>query len=151
MKKLHYDATIAAPRALVWDTMLAPDTYQQWTAEFMPGSYYEGSWDEGSRIRFLAPDGTGMISVIATNRPHEFVSIKHLGEIKNGVEDTESDAVRAWAPAFENYTLSDAGSGTRVDVDMDVAGGEFEEFMAQTWPRALARLKALCESRSKQA
>ena len=29
MKKLHYTIIIDAPRELVWDTMLAPDTYRQ--------------------------------------------------------------------------------------------------------------------------
>jgi ADP-ribosylglycohydrolase len=39
------------------------------TCPFMEGSYFEESWNAGERIRFLAPDGTGMTSVIAENRP----------------------------------------------------------------------------------
>jgi len=132
MKKLQFTTTIDARRETVWQLMLAPDTFKLWTSEFAEGSYFEGSWNEGDRIRFLTPGGEGMTSVIAESRPHEFVSIKHLGFIKDGVEDTESEAVRSWAPAFENYTLSDAGGGaTRLDVDMDVTP-DFEDFMSQT-------------------
>ena len=59
MKSLRFATTIHAPRKAVWDAMLAPDTYRIWTAPFMEGSYYEGSWVKGARIRFLAPDGSG--------------------------------------------------------------------------------------------
>jgi uncharacterized protein YndB with AHSA1/START domain len=144
MKKLHFETLINAPRRDVWDTMLEPETYQKWTAEFMEGSYYEGSWEKGESIRFLGPDGSGMKAVIAENRPHEFVSIKHVGLITDGVEDTESEEVRSWAPAYENYTLSERDKSTRVEVDIDVTP-EYEEMMTETWPRALEKLKEISE------
>lgn len=146
MPTLRFRIDIYADRAAVWETMLSPDTYRDWTSEFAAGSYFEGSWDEGQRIRFLAPDGNGVSSVIAEHRPREFVSIKHLGMISQGVEDTESEAVRRWAPAFENYTFTDAGESTVVDVEMTVPP-EDEPHLAKTWPKALARLKTLCEER----
>ena len=82
---------------------------------------------------------------IAENRPNEFISIKHLGVIANGVEDTESDTARAWASAYENYTFAEAAGGTRLVVDLDVTEA-FEAYMQDTWPKALRRLKAICES-----
>ncbi len=150
-KQLHFSTIVDAPRHIVWNTMLDPETYRAWTAEFTEGSYYEGTWDQGHEIRFLGPGGSGgMLSVIAENRPHEFVSIKHLGVIKDGVVDTDSPEVRAWAPAFENYTLSDAGGSTKVDVELDSAP-EWDDFMSEKWPKALAKLKDLAEARSGQA
>ena len=144
MKTLHFSALIDASPKVVWDTMLGPDTYQVWSSEFVEGSYFEGSWAQGQRIRFLAPDGRGITSVVAESRPYEFVSLKHLGSIENGVEDTESASVRSWAPSFENYTFVGAGASTEVKVDIDVTA-EFEEYTQKTWPKALARLKAICE------
>src|SRR5687768_10108952 len=135
-KTLHFETMIDAPRREVWEAMLEPETYRKWTAEFMEGAYYEGSGEKGEPIRFLGPDGSGMKAVIAENRPHEFVSIKHVGFIKDGVEDTESQEIRNWAPAYENYTLSESGNSTRVEVDIDVTP-EYEQMMADTWPRAL--------------
>lgn len=145
MKTLHYSATINAPRKLVWDVMLGAGTFTSWTSAFAEGSYFEGSWDEGQKIRFLIPDGSGMVSMIARNRPYEFISIQHLGVIKDGIEDTESEAARNWAPAYENYTFSDAGTATGLKIDVD-APPDFEAFMEDAWPKALAKLKALCEA-----
>jgi hypothetical protein len=141
---LHFSVVIHAPVALVWDAMLGTETYKVWTAEFCGGSYFEGSWSQGEKIRFLAPNGDGMVAVIAENRRHELVSIRHLGEISGGAEDTTSEKVRAWAPAYENYEFhSDKGS-TEVRVSVDVTP-EYESYMLDTYPKALNRLKLLCE------
>lgn len=151
-KKLTFTITIKAPRAAVWDAMLQQDTYRIWTAPFSEGSRYEGSWEKGQRIRFLGPDGgdggsggaCGMVAQIADNRRHEFISIEHLGVIKDGVEDTSSEEARRWAPAFENYSFADAGGGTLLTIDMDVMP-EYEEMFATMWPVALEKLRQICE------
>ena len=145
---MHFSETIDAPRDKVWDTLIDRDSYKKWTAPFMEGSYFEGSWNKGDRIRFLAPDGGGMTSVIEENRPHEFISIKHLGEVKNGVDDLDSQSVRRWAPAYENYTLKSAGRSTEVHIDVDVTP-DYEQFMQEKWPVALGKLKSLSEASSR--
>ena len=86
-----------------------------------------------------------MLAEIAENRPNEFISIRHIGMIVNGAEDTESDAVRAWTPAFENYTFAEVDGGTRLVVDQDVTDA-FEDDMRDAWPKALRCLKAICEA-----
>ena len=145
MKTLTFELTIAASPARVWDAMLQPESYKAWTAAFCEGSSYAGSWDEGATIRFLTPSGDGMVSQIAVNRPGEFLKIRHLGEVRQGVDDTASDAVRAWAPAFEIYRLTDeTGGSTLVRASID-AMPEYEAFMNETFPKALQRLKVLCE------
>jgi hypothetical protein len=144
VKRIQLHTTIQAPVDVVWEVMLGADSYPRWTTAFAAGSYFEGSWDQGSRIKFLIPSGDGMIAEIAENRPKEFISIRHLGFIVNGVEDTESDAVRAWAPAYENYSFSSIPEGTKVVVDQDVTG-EYEQLMNDTWPKAFELLKDLCE------
>jgi hypothetical protein len=145
MSTQHHEILIQAPREHVWRCMLNSPTYEQWTAVFSEGSRFEGSWAAGERIRFVGPDGDGVVSQIAEHRPAEFVSIRHLGMILNGIEDTGSDAVRAWAPCYENYHFSDDAGATRVRVDTDVFGG-MDGFMAEVWPRALIALKQLCEA-----
>lgn len=143
MKTLHFSIRIQALREHVWKRMLEQDGYRQWTSAFCAGSYYEGSWDKGQRIRFLGPDGSGgMTSMIVENRPYEFVSIRHLGEIVGGVDDTSGKS--GWTNALENYTFSTDGDATVVQVDVDTTP-EFEKFMTEAWPKALSQLKELCE------
>ena len=147
VKRAQFSTLISAPPAVVVEVMTGPESYRDWTSVFTEGSCYEGSWNEGERIRFLTPSGDGMVAEIAEHRPNEFISIRHIGVVQNGVEDTESEAVRAWAPAYENYTFEAVGEGTRVVVDQDVTA-EYEDYMQKTWRDALARLKALCEARA---
>jgi hypothetical protein len=145
LKRLQFTTTIHAAPAVVWRHVTAPDSYRHWTSAFAEGSHFEGSWEQGSAIRFLSPSGDGMLSEIAECRRGEYVSIRHLGFIAKGIEDTTCDAVRAWAPAYENYTFVAVPEGARMVVDQDVPG-EWEAHMNQAWPKALERLKGLCES-----
>jgi hypothetical protein len=144
MKQLRFSIPINAPRATVWRKMLDKEPYQDWTSVFGEGSYYEGSWQKGATIRFLAPGGEGMLSEIAENRLHEFVSIRHRGLVKDGKDDTESPAARAWSPAYENYTFIEKDGSTEVVVDIEV-NAEFEQMFSGLWPQALRRLKEICE------
>ena len=148
MDKLKFSIVINAPKEKVWDTMLEDRTYRIWTEEFTPGSHYIGSWDEGSKILFLGPanDGKlgGMVSRIKENKLHKFISIEHLGEVLDGIEDTTSDRVKIWAGALENYTFIDKGDKTELVVDLDI-NEEFKEMFEGMWPKALQKLKELCE------
>jgi hypothetical protein len=145
METLHFSIDIQAHKDKVWVTMLDKASYEVWADVFTPGSTFEGSWKKGEKIKFLTPEGDGMTSMIVESKPNEFISIKHLGFIKDGIEDTQSPEVKAWAPLLENYTLSETNGVTRVKVDLDVTP-DFGDYMQETWPKALAILKKLCES-----
>ena len=147
-KTLTFTVSIAAPRPLVWETMLDAETYRRWTAPFCEGTYFEGSWEEGSRMHFLAPNGDGMVAEIAENRPLEYVSIRHLGEVRDGIEDTTSEGVQAWAPAYESFAFAETEQGTEVTVELETLA-EYEQCMLDTYPRALSILKELCDARQK--
>lgn len=147
LKRLQWSVDIAAPASKVCQTLVGLESYTQWTSAFGDGLYFEGSWQKGQPIRFLTPSGHGVISEVAENRQNEFISIRHLGYIVNGVEDTSSEAIRAWAPAYENFSFTATPQGTKLTVEQDMTD-EFEE-MVQAWPKALATLKALCENRAR--
>jgi uncharacterized protein YndB with AHSA1/START domain len=153
MQRLHFSTTIDAPKDKVWHTMLADETYRQWTSVFAAGSHYQGDWKEGSKILFLAPEdngNSGMVSRIAENRPYEFISIEHLGEVRNGREDTGSDAAKSWRGARENYTFQERDGMTEVSVDVDIVD-EYRGMFEQKWPEALNRLKGIVEGSAPEA
>lgn len=145
MNKRQYAVSILAPVEKVWNTMLGPGTYKIWAAEFAPDCYFEGSWDKGAEIRFLSsPSGDGMYSVIVENNRYEFISIKHVGMIINGIVDTESPDVKKWTPAYENYSFSSINEVTEIIVDIDLPE-DYVNYFEEVWPRALAKLKQICE------
>lgn len=150
VKRIQFTAAINAPAAAVWRHVTSLESYKHWASAFAEGSYFEGTWEQGSKIRFLSPSGGGMVAEIAENRENEFVSIRHLGFIANGVEDTTSEAIKAWAPAYENYTFLALPEGTKMVVDQDVAA-EWEEYLNEAWPKALVLLKELSESSASAA
>ncbi|MFZ5552192.1 MAG: SRPBCC domain-containing protein [Bacteroidota bacterium] len=151
MKKLQFKVSINAPAAGIYDFMLginSKSTYEQWTSMFNPTSTYEGSWDKGNKILFVGVDEKGekggMVSRIAENIPGRFVSIQHYGLVKEGKEITEGPEVEKWANGFENYTFEENNGTTTVIVDLDITE-EFSDYMNQTYPKALGKLKEVCE------
>lgn len=150
MKKINLDITINAPREAVWDAIVNDAKYRRWTSVFEPSSYFEGGWNKGDTIRFFGIDEKGekmgMVSEIAESTYPEYISIKHLGYIANGVDDTTSEEIKKWAPAFENYTLEKSGENkTLFKLDQDVTDDFYDMFMG-LWPKALAKLKEVSES-----
>jgi hypothetical protein len=146
-ERLNFKATINASVEKVWNTMLDLESYKTWTAVFHEGSYYEGSWEKGNKIKFLVDKSNfGIVAEIAENIPYKFISIRHLGTIKDGEEDTTSDKVKSWAPAYENYTIEESDNNqTTLYVDMD-SNPKMKTFFEQTWPKALAILTEMCEN-----
>ena len=144
MTDLHYSTQINAPREKVWDVMLGDATYREWASVFMPGSYYQGDWSEGSRMLFLGPGAEGekeggMAAVVKENRPQEFISLEYHAEIRNGVE------IPMEGNGFENYTLRDHDGGTEVSIDLLNLPDEYAGMFDDSWPKALEKLKEIAE------
>jgi len=148
METIQFSILINADTQRVWDTMIGDKSYREWTKEFHTGSFYQGSWNEGSEIRFVAPDDDGklqgMFSRIKENRAYQFISIEHLGLINNGIVDTTSEEVKKWTPSFENYTFTENDGKTELKIEMQVEA-EYKPMFEEMWPRALKALKSLCE------
>ncbi len=144
MERLTFEIVIDAPREKVWDILWNDATYPEWTAVFSPGSRAETTWQQGSKVLFVDSNNEGMVATIAENRPNEFMSIKHLGMVKDGVEDLDSEQVKQWAGALENYTLKTVSGTTQLTVEMDIAQAYKEDFQ-KTWPKALEKVKQLAQ------
>lgn len=146
---LEFEVEIAAPAGAVYLKMLDEVHYNSWTSVFDPSSKYEGSWGKGSVIRFIGTDKSGkkagMISRIRENIPDSFVCIEHVGIIDGDKEITDGPKVQQWKGALESYSFQSKGSTTMLKVCMDT-NEQFRGFFADTWPRALQKLKELCEN-----
>lgn len=154
LQTLHFEITVQAPRQKVWDTMLSGATYQEWTKPFNPStspdakSIVSGDWQEGSKMLFIGVDENGqeggMVSRIKERREPAFLSVQHIGILKDGVEDTTSEEATKWSPAFENYTFEESNGGTLLKIDVDMME-EYKEMFSGMWPKALAILKEIAE------
>lgn len=151
MQKIQFKTSINAPASKVYDLMLGitnKSSYEQWTALFNPTSSYEGSWNKGSKMLFVGTDEKGekggMVSEIVDNIPKQFVSIRHYGLVKSGVEITEGPDVEKWANGFENYTFEEHNGITLLTVELDTTD-DFVDYMNQTYPKALDKLKEMNE------
>jgi uncharacterized protein YndB with AHSA1/START domain len=150
LETLNFEILINAKPEKVYDIMFDEGHYREWTAEFNPASRYEGSWEKGSKILFIGEDQDGntggMVSRIKENIPNQFVSIEHLGMIQNDKEITSGPEVEGWAGALENYTFTGINSKTLLSVEMD-ANHEYKDYFSEAWPKALDKLKEICETR----
>jgi uncharacterized protein YndB with AHSA1/START domain len=143
---MNFKIEINAPRERVWEILFGEKTYSIWTAPFAEGSTAETDWQKGSKALFHDGSGKGMISRIAENVPNEYMSIEHLGMFDNGKEDFESEEVKKWAGAKENYTLTDLGGKTALVIDMDMGDDKnMIAYFEKTWPQALDKVKELAE------
>jgi uncharacterized protein YndB with AHSA1/START domain len=148
---MHFEILINANAEKVYKTMIDEEYFSEWTSEFNPSSYYIGSWDKGSEIKFLGVDKDGnkegMFAVIKENIPNKFVSIEYFGIIQNENVITSGEEIDGWAGALENYTFTEQNGKTLVEVDIDV-NFRFISYFTESWPRALNKLKSICQENS---
>lgn len=142
MEKMVFEISIHTTPERVWDILWNDATYRQWTAAFSEGSYAVTTWEEGTKALFLSDSGDGVVSVIAANKPYELMSIKHVGAVKNGVEDLDSEEVREWSGAMENYMLKAVNGGTQLRIEMETIK-KYQGYFGDTWPKALEKVKEL--------
>lgn len=145
---LHFEQLIAATPEKVHRLMLADQTYREWTAIFNPGSFYEGSWEEGAEIRFVGHNENGqkegMIGHIAVHKPQQYVAIAYDGMIEKGVDRFSGPDVGAMMGGREEYRFVVRDGQTLVVVDLDEPG-PYVDYFEKTWPMALQKLKEICE------
>ncbi len=151
MEKLQYKISINAPASKVFDMMLGisnKSSYEQWTALFNPTSSFEGTWDKGSKMLFVGTDEKGekggLVSEIADHISNQYISIRHYGLVQGNMEITNGPEVDKWANGFENYTFEESNGTTTVTVDLDTTD-EFIDYMNENYPKALEKLKEICE------
>jgi uncharacterized protein YndB with AHSA1/START domain len=119
MKNLTYSIEINASKKKVWDVMLQPDTYKEWTSVSWPGSHYEGKWAKDENIRFVTPGGGGTMANIIELKPREHILAEHVAVIDgNGAEDRSSDVAAGWIGTLEEYTFTERNGKTTLKVDI---------------------------------
>jgi uncharacterized protein YndB with AHSA1/START domain len=143
--RIEFSIDINAPREKVWKILWEDATYRKWTSAFMEGSYAVSDWKEGSSIYFLDPKGEGMYSIIERSNPPEYMSFKHIGELKDGKEQPLDEKTMNWSGGKENYLLKEKDGVTTLTVTGDMPD-DFLDFFTEAFPKALVIVKSLSEN-----
>jgi hypothetical protein len=91
----------------------------------------------------------GMVSRINENTPNKYVCIEHTGVIRNGKKVTSGKEIDHWIGSLECYTFNENKGQTLLSIDLETSqpmGKQFKTYFRQTWPKALNKLKSMCES-----
>ncbi|MDR2249081.1 SRPBCC domain-containing protein [Acinetobacter sp.] len=118
METLIYEVEIEAPIEKVWEILWNSETYNAWAKFFAPGSSMHTDWQIGGKTYFLDGDGNGMVSTIEEMKKPEILIFKHLGMIKDGKEDLESEEVKVWSGSLEKYYLGQKNGVTTLKVEI---------------------------------
>lgn len=146
METLKYQIEVNASAEKIWDVLWNEKTYAQWTHYFSPGSRMSTDWQVGGKTYFTDADGqNGMVSTIDSfHAPYEII-FKHLGELRDGVEDLKSEKVREWTGSLEAYHLEENAGKTRLTVSVDV-DNSYKPMMDQGFNKGLEVVKKLSEN-----
>lgn len=152
MTRLTFSTRIHAPAIKVYESMLGlkdKSTYRSWTSAFNSSSDFEGNWEKGSKILFVGLDEHGkkggMVSEVTEHIPGKLVCVRHYGYLDGDKEVTEGEEVEKWAGGYEIYKFEENNGTTNLIVELDSID-EYLEYFRNTYPTALEKLKAICES-----
>ncbi len=148
MNRLHFSIDIEADRSTIWKALWDPDSYRNWAGVFFPGSYaVTDGWKEGSTVLFLNPDQKGIYSTVETHVPDEIMKFRHIGNVVEGKPQPLDEETRSWSGSTEEYTLVEGEGYHTLKVDIDIMD-EHLDYMKETFPRALKRIKENCTHRN---
>ena len=144
INRLKFAIAIRAEKTKIWKALWDDSSYRDWASVFFEGSYAIcESWEEGGKVLFLAPDQSGIFSIIEKHIPNEMIRFKHVGTVVKGIEQPMDEATKEWSGATETYTLTKTADSNTLTVEIDVLD-EHLDFMKERLPKALEKVKINC-------
>lgn len=144
INKLEFSIDIKAEKTTIWKALWDENSYRKWACVFFEGSYaVADNWKEGSKVQFLAPDQSGIYSIIEKHIPNKIIQFKHIGNVIEGKEQAIDEETKKWSGATEIYMLTQGKDTHTLAVEIDVMN-EHLEFMTNTFPKALETIKNNC-------
>lgn len=132
----------------VWFSLWDLAHYSLWTSEFCEGSYaLTKNWEQGSRVHFLSPSGSGMYSDVVANTEFQHMSFGF---------DLEGEFDEIIPEKILNYHLDD---NRKVNISFEEKEGKtlvVQKFEPETentfelqllgWQTILNHFKTYCET-----
>ncbi len=144
INRLKFSIEIASEKTTIWKALWNESSYREWVSVFFEGSYVvTDNWKEGSKVHFLAPNQSGIYSIIEKHIPNNIIQFKHIGNVVEGKEQSIDAETKKWSGAMETYRLTEEKNAITLEVEIDVMD-EHLEFMKNTFPKALNKIKEIC-------
>ncbi len=146
INRLKFSIDIKAEKINIWKALWNDNSYRAWASVFFEGSYVVAdNWEEGSKVLFLAPDQSGIYSIIEAHTPNEIIRFRHIGAVLKGEEQALDAETKKWSGATEIYRLTEEDSNITLTIEIDVLD-EHLDFMKTKLPKALEKIKGLSEN-----
>ncbi|MFC0345109.1 SRPBCC domain-containing protein [Epilithonimonas hispanica] len=103
-------------------------------------------WQVGRKTYFTdSSKKNGMVSTIERMEEPKYLIFKHLGEMVDGVEDVDSEKVKAWNGSLEAYYLEENNGKTTLTIEVD-SNDEFKDMFDNGFKKGLEVIKNLSEN-----
>ena len=140
MQKLEFSVDINATADKVWQILFEKDNNGVWLAALDEGTTFEGTWAEGSIMKFLDDKNNGMYNLVEKNVLHSELKMKHLGWIVDGQLNPMN-----WENSYVKYLLVANENGTLLKGEINSLD-EFVSFFESKYPKNFLNIKELAES-----
>jgi len=143
INKLEFSIDIKAEKTKIWKALWDDSSYRKWAAVFFEGSYaVADNWEEGSKVLFLAPDQSGIYSLIEKHIPNKIIAFKHIGNVVKGKEQPVDEEAKKWSGTSEIYSLTEGADFITLTIEIDIMD-EHLDFMKDRLQKALEKVKKL--------
>lgn len=141
------EIVINAPPQKVWKAVLSADSFSKWVSVFEGDNpHYKGEFAEGNIVRFLDAAGNGVIAKVLEYREAERAEWEYVGVMLKGSENyTDAPETEGWRGLHESFELSGCNGGVLFSV-VSECPDSYAEYMNNTWPLALRKIKQLAEA-----
>ena len=136
-----YNIQINASKEHVWDVMFGKDTYSQWAKGNREEPRFIGTWEQGTEIDFLDPDGGTRALLQLVEKPKHLLMKRTAVLGKNGEIIDETNKLIG---TTEEYRLNENAGVTTVLVSTHI-DPDFEEAFDEGYAACFKLLKELCE------
>jgi hypothetical protein len=142
IKKRTFSIDIEADKPTIWKALWEDAHYRAWAGVFFEGSYVVAdNWHKGSKVHFLAPDQSGIYSLIEQHIPNEIIWFKHIGKVVNGKEQPLDEEAKKWTGTTEVYKLTKRDGFISLEVEIGIME-EHLVFMTKTFPQAMEVIRS---------
>ncbi len=123
INRLEFSIHIKAEKSKIWKALWNESLYREWASLFFEGSYaVTDNWKEGGKVHFLAPDQSGIYSIIEKHIPNKIMRFRHIGNVLGGKEQPIDEESKKWSGATEIYTLAEEKHTKTLIVEIDRPG-----------------------------